>query len=231
MLREAIGLWDDPLPEMADEPVVVEAVGRWHGLLGAAVEEAADLQLRAGDAAAAEQLLSPHLSAFPLREQMARSRRSRCTGRGGRPTRSGSSIVPVPFSPTLRDSISGASSRPSSARCSITRPPSIPEPWSFTSSLFGRDDELATLQRVAARLGEQRGGVVTVTGPSGIGKTALVEELTGALERQGTSVAWARCPEGAAVQPFWPLAKVGLLDADAATASDPFARQRAAACA
>ena len=98
-----------------------------------------------------------------------------------------------------------------------------PEPSSLSSPLFGRDDELATLQRVAARLGERRGGVVTVMGPSGIGKTALVEELTGALERQGTSVAWARCPEGAVVPPFWPLAKVGLLDADAATASDPFA--------
>ena len=98
-----------------------------------------------------------------------------------------------------------------------------PEPSSFTSSLFGRDDELAALQRVAARLGERRGGVVTVMGPSGIGKTALVEELTSSLERQGTSVAWARCPEAAAVPPFWPLTKVGLIDADAVTATDPFA--------
>ena len=70
VLREAIGLWADPLPEMAGEPVVVEAVGRWHGLLGAALEAAADLSLRAGDATAAEQLLSPHLSGFPLRERM-----------------------------------------------------------------------------------------------------------------------------------------------------------------
>src|SRR4029077_12636569 len=70
-LRQAIGLWAEPLPEMAHEPVVVEARDRWHGLLGAALEAAADLYLRAGDAAAADQLLAPHLAAFPLRERLA----------------------------------------------------------------------------------------------------------------------------------------------------------------
>ena len=89
-------------------------------------------------------------------------------------------------------------------------------------TLFGRDDELAVLHRLVARLGERRGGVVTIIGPSGIGKTALVEELTGGLERTGISVSWARCPEGAALPPFWPLTRLGLLDSDA-TSGDPFA--------
>ena len=229
VLREAIGLWADPLPEMAPEPVVVEAVGRWHGLLGAALEAAADLHLRAGDAAAADQLLAPHLSAFPLRERMA-TLAALALYRTGRQADALRVIDRARSALADTAGLDLGSDLKALARRMLEQSPDLDEPSSFSSSLFGRDDELATLQRVAARLGERRGGVVTVMGPSGIGKTALVEELTGALERQGTSVAWARCPEGAAVPPFWPLAKVGLLDADAATASDPFAHaQRLAA--
>ena len=223
VLGSAIRLWADPLPEMAAEPVVLEAVGRWRGSLGAALEAAADLHLRTGDAAAAEQLLAPHLSAFPLRERMA-ALAALALYRTGRQA---DALRIVDRARSAVADIAGlevGSDLKALERRMLEQSPDLdPEPSLFSSSLFGRDDELATLQRVAARLGERRGGVVTVMGPSGIGKTALVEELTSALERQGTSVAWARCPEGAAVPPFWPLAKVGLLDADAATASDPFA--------
>src|SRR5262245_26555369 len=58
-LREAIALWADPLPELADEPVIVEARSRWHGLFGAALEAAGRLHLRDGDAEGAAQLLEP----------------------------------------------------------------------------------------------------------------------------------------------------------------------------
>ncbi len=221
--REAIGLWADPLPEIAAEPVVVEAVGRWHGLLAAALEAAADLHLRAGDAARGDS--SSHPTSHPSRCASGWPRSSALalyrTGRQADALR----VIDRARS-ALADTAGlglGSELKALERRMLEQSPTSTPEPSSLSSPLFGRDDELATLQRVAARLGERRGGVVTVMGPSGIGKTALVEELTGALERQGTSVAWARCPEGAAVPPFWPLAKVGLLDADAATASDPFA--------
>ena len=208
---------------MAAEPVVVEAVGRWHGLLGAALEGAADLHLRAGDAAAAEQLLSPHLSAFPLRERMA-ALAALALYRTGRQADALRVVDRARGALADTAGLDVGSELQALERQMLDQSPALdPEPSSFTSSLFGRDDELATLQRVAARLGERRGGVVTVMGPSGIGKTALVEELTSSLERQGTSVAWARCPEAAAVPPFWPLTKVGLIDADAVTATDPFA--------
>ena len=186
-------------------------------------KELRDLHLRAGDAAAAEQLLSPHLSAFPLRERMA-ALAALALYRTGRQADALRVVDRARAALADTAGLDVGSELQALERQMLDQSPALdPEPSSFTSSLFGRDDELATLQRVAARLGERRGGVVTVMGPSGIGKTALVEELTSSLERQGTSVAWARCPEAAAVPPFWPLTKVGLIDADAVTATDPFA--------
>ena len=122
VLREAIGLWADPLPEMAAEPVVVEAVGRWRGLLGAALEAAADLHLRAGDAAAAEQLLAPHLSAFPLRERMA-ALAALALYRTGRQADALRGRRSCPFRRRRHrgTSRSGATSRPSHAGCSSNR--------------------------------------------------------------------------------------------------------------
>ena len=47
-----------------------------------------------------------------------------------------------------------------------------------------------------------------MTGPSGIGKTALIEQFTDAALRAGCSVAWGRCPDGVAAPPFWPLVQI-----------------------
>ena len=224
VLRQAIGLWAEPLPEMANEPVVVDAVARWHGLLGAALEGAADLHLRAGDAAAADQLLAPHLAAFPLRERLAALAALALY-------RTGRQVDALRVVDRARAALADTAGLDLGTELADPRTPdarsvACARPRAFVVSRLRSSGDATSsprLHRAVARLGERRGGIATVTGPSGIGKTALVEELTIALERQGVSVAWARCPEGAAVPPFWPLTRVGLLDADAVTASDPFA--------
>ncbi len=224
-LDEAISLWADPLPEHATEPVVVDAIARWRGLLGAAVETAADLRLQAGDALGAAQLLEPHLAAFPLRERMA-ALAALALYRTGRQADALRVIDRARSTLAETAGLDAGAELTSLERRILDHAPDLaPAPVAPTSSsLFGRDDELAVLLGATARLTERRGGIVTVTGPSGIGKTALVEELTVALDRAGTRVAWARCPEGAAPPPFWPLTKLGLLDVDTdkVTAADPF---------
>ena len=67
----AIGGWTGPpMPEFLHEPVVIEAITRWRGLLAVALEGAADLHLRAGAAESAARLLEPVLDEFPLRERL-----------------------------------------------------------------------------------------------------------------------------------------------------------------
>lgn len=69
----------------------------------------------------------------------------------------------------------------------------------------GRDDELAQLELVARRaFRDRRPHLVTITGPTGIGKTRLIEEFRGRL----TTDAWhahAHCPPYGQMLAFGPL--------------------------
>lgn len=57
------------------------------------------------------------------------------------------------------------------------------------AELVGRDEELATLQRVLARLARGEGGIAGVVGDAGLGKSRLLTELTASDE--GRAVRWA----------------------------------------
>ena len=52
--------------------------------------------------------------------------------------------------------------------------------------LIGRDKEISTLRQVAASLQQGRGGIVTVIGEAGIGKSRLVQELKDGLELEAS---------------------------------------------
>ena len=59
-------------------------------------------------------------------------------------------------------------------------------------SLAGRDQELAALRGWRAEALAGDGRLVVLTGPPGIGKTRLAEELAGGARRNGQRVLWGR---------------------------------------
>lgn len=77
-------------------------------------------------------------------------------------------------------------------------------PLASPAPFVGRADELALLgARLDAALAGA-GSVVLLSGEAGIGKTRLVEELTGAATGRGAQVLWGRCTEVEGAPPLWP---------------------------
>jgi len=61
--------------------------------------------------------------------------------------------------------------------------------------LAGRERELAALRRWLAEALAGHGRLVVLTGPPGIGKTRLAEELADGARRAGQRVLWGRAVE------------------------------------
>ena len=74
------------------------------------------------------------------------------------------------------------------------------------SALVGRDQPLAELRALVEAALASRGGVVTLTGEAGIGKTTLATAAADHAEARGATVVWGTCWEGA--PPFWPWLEV-----------------------
>ncbi|MFT4199960.1 BTAD domain-containing putative transcriptional regulator [Gordonia sp. (in: high G+C Gram-positive bacteria)] len=68
--------------------------------------------------------------------------------------------------------------------------------------LVGRGDQM-TLLREAALHPQTRWAVLT--GPAGIGKTRLAQEVAGLAAEAGQTVVWVRCPDSEGVPAWWPL--------------------------
>ena len=90
----------------------------------------------------------------------------------------------------------------------------------LSAPLVGRDDELAILSAVAARVERERAPqLVTLYGPAGVGKSRLLAEFVERLP--GARLVKGRClPYGEGIT-FWPLAEAakahaGILDTDPA---------------
>ena len=85
-------------------------------------------------------------------------------------------------------------------------------------SLAGRDQELAALRGWRAEALAGDGRLVVLTGPPGIGKTRLAEELAGGARRNGQRVLWGRAVEERGAPPLWPwrriLNAVGVAEGD-----------------
>jgi predicted ATPase/DNA-binding CsgD family transcriptional regulator len=112
--------------------------------------------------------------------------------------------------------------------------------------LAGRDQELAALRQWLAEALAGHGRLAVLTGPPGIGKTRLAEQLADGARRSGQRVLWGRAVEEQGAPPLWPwrriLSAVGGVDesarligsgvADSARSDDlAAARFRAAAAA
>ncbi len=85
-------------------------------------------------------------------------------------------------------------------------PPGInPLEAMVSSSLVGRDQELAFLRKFQQQARQGHGGLILVSGEAGVGKTRLVEEFASELRWQGACVLWGRCYEFERILPYQPV--------------------------
>ncbi len=75
-------------------------------------------------------------------------------------------------------------------------------------SLAGRDQELAALRGWLAEALAGHGRLVVLTGPPGIGKTRLAEELAGGARHNGQRVLWGRAVDERGAPPLWPWRRI-----------------------
>jgi DNA-binding SARP family transcriptional activator/tetratricopeptide (TPR) repeat protein len=80
--------------------------------------------------------------------------------------------------------------------------PVAPVPASAAAGLVGRDDETKTVLGWLRGAEDHVGGAVLVSGPAGIGKTALLEAVFAALRQQGWRVGMAAAGEGDELVPY-----------------------------
>ncbi|KGI70727.1 ATPase AAA [Mycolicibacterium rufum] len=73
------------------------------------------------------------------------------------------------------------------------------------SALVGRDRELARAGEVLARVAAGATRWLVLSGPPGIGKTRLAEEIAGLASAEGGDVVWVNCPDERATPPWWPM--------------------------
>lgn len=82
--------------------------------------------------------------------------------------------------------------------------------------LIGRDRELAVAGGVLADVAAGAARWLVFSGPPGIGKTRLAEELVERLRVGGGRAIWVSCPDERATPPWWPMRQlVRALGADA----------------
>ncbi len=76
------------------------------------------------------------------------------------------------------------------------------------TSLVGRRWEMAELDAMVERAIAGRGGVVTVVGPPGIGKSRVAREVASAAAGRGVEVFWAFCESHACDVPFYAVTRL-----------------------
>jgi class 3 adenylate cyclase len=94
------------------------------------------------------------------------------------------------------------------------------------ASLVGRDAELAVLTAALNRAMAGQGCVVGVTGPAGIGKTRLTDEMCRLARSRGVEVVSTFCESHAADVPFLVVARLLRAVGHLSGLDDPTARQR-----
>ena len=208
LLGEALALWRGrALAEFADQPFAQAEAARLEELREAAREDLADAELALGRHHEMVGELEAMVASHPLRERrwgqllLARYRDGRqAEALEGfrvlrRTLREELGVDPGRELQDLHDRI--LHHDPALA----WRPPEQP-PVSPAAPWFGRDDELGRMLGAYGAAAAGGGGVVTVLGEPGIGKTRLLQEFAASARRQGALVLFGRCLEGAWVPPY-----------------------------
>ena len=94
------------------------------------------------------------------------------------------------------------------------------------ASLVGRRWEMAALDAMVDRAIGGRGGVVTVVGPPGIGKSRVAREAAAAAAGRGVEVFWAFCESHARDVPFHAVTRLLRAGTGVADLDDEAARAR-----
>ncbi|MER7312945.1 MULTISPECIES: AfsR/SARP family transcriptional regulator [Streptomyces] len=182
LLREALDLWGErpPLHDLRDSAVVADEAERLEARCLTVYEDWAEAEIETGRAAAAVDGLRDLVERHPLRERL-RAAWMNSLHQSGRQAEALEvyddyrqllarelGLEPSPALAALYGRLlgRGAAPRPAGPR-PAARDVSLPADLRVFT---GRDDELARLLPVA---GAPDGGVVVVTGPAGVGKSAL----------------------------------------------------------
>ena len=195
--REALSLWRGPaLDDVADEPFAAAEIRRLEDLRASAREVAIDQDLDAGRHREVLPELESLLAQEPLRERL-HAQRMLALYRSGRQAdaleayrRARATLVeqigvePGPELRRMHEAI-------------LRQDPSLDPPGQEPAGapLVGRDPELAHLRRLWRRARAGAGASVVITGPPGIGKTRLVQELAEEVRRDGGAVAYGQLEE------------------------------------
>ena len=92
----------------------------------------------------------------------------------------------------------------------------VESPSAPRSELVGRQRELATVGELLTDAEQGLSCWLVLSGPPGIGKTRLAEEVAERAGAGGRRVVWVSCPDERAIPPWWPMRQlVRALGADA----------------
>ena len=195
--REALSLWRGPaLADVAEEPFAAAEIRRLEDLRATAVEIVIDHDLDAGRHREVLPEIEALLAQEPLRERL-HAQRMLALYRAGRQAdaleayrRARATLVeqiglePGPELRRMHEAI-------------LRQDPSLDPPGQELAGapLVGRDAELAYLRDLWRRARAGSGAGVVITGPPGIGKTRLVQELADEVRRDGGAVAYGELEE------------------------------------
>jgi class 3 adenylate cyclase/tetratricopeptide (TPR) repeat protein len=94
------------------------------------------------------------------------------------------------------------------------------------ATLVGRDRELTAISHVLEALSDGRGGIVTVTGEPGVGKSRLTEAVEARADELGLRWLQTRCLSYGASLAYWPYAELVRSLADVRSEDEPDESQR-----
>src|SRR4051794_37372692 len=216
LLREALGLWRGPaLADLAYEAFVQGPVARLEEQRLAALEQRIDADLAAGREAGLVGELEALVREHPLREGL-RGRLMLGLYRTGRQADALAAFAearrvldeelglePGPELRDLQASILRQDPR-LAARDGAEAPAGPGRADGDRSTFVGRERELAVLATGLDDALAGRGRLVLIAGEPGIGKSRLIEELTGRAEAHGAGVVVGRCWEAGGAPAYWP---------------------------
>jgi WD40 repeat protein/DNA-binding SARP family transcriptional activator len=195
--REALSLWRGPaLDDVADEPFAATEIRRLEDLRATAVEVVIDHDLDAGRHREVLPQVESLLAHEPLRERL-HAQRMLALYRAGRQADALEAYRQARA--TLVEQI-GIEPGPELRRMHeaiLRQDPSLDPPGREPAGapLVGRDAELAHLRNLWRRAHAGSGASVVITGPPGIGKTRLLQELAEEVRRDGGAVAYGELEE------------------------------------